>query len=220
MVLKLYGAPLPIGTTLAVLMTLVEKQIPFEMVTVDLQNDAHKAPEYLAVQPFGQVPAIDDDGFIIYESRAICRYLAEKYAHQGTPLIPTELQAKARFEQAASIEFANFQPFAWALYVEGIRKARKGLQKDQAAWDVAEQQLSAKLDIYEAILGSQQFLAGDEFTLADLFHVSFGDLLAPAGCDLLTSKGPNVARWWNAIRSRASYTRFQGAVEISNIEAY
>ncbi|KAJ7101361.1 glutathione S-transferase, partial [Mycena belliarum] len=157
----------------------------------------------------------DDDGFILYESRAICRYLSEKYAHQGAPLIPTELHAKARFEQAASIEFANFQPFAWIIYVEGIGKARKGLQKDQAAWDVAVQQLSAKLDVYETILGSQKYLAGDEFTLADLFHVSFGGLLAPAGCDLLTSKGPNVARWWNAITSRASFTRYQGPAEIS-----
>ncbi|KAJ7101362.1 hypothetical protein B0H15DRAFT_769276 [Mycena belliarum] len=58
MVLKLYGASRAAGAGLAVVITLVEKQIPFEMVAVDLVNNAHKAPEYLAVHPFGQVPAI------------------------------------------------------------------------------------------------------------------------------------------------------------------
>lgn len=62
----------------------------------------------------------DDDGFVLYESRAICRYLAEKYADQGTPnLIPTELKAKALFEQAASIEYANFNPYAFTVFLGG-----------------------------------------------------------------------------------------------------
>jgi glutathione S-transferase len=64
----------------------------------------------------------DDGGFILYESRAICRYLADKYAEQGTPLIPTGVQAKGLFEQAASVEFANFEPYARGIYVEGVLK--------------------------------------------------------------------------------------------------
>lgn len=59
---------------------------------------------------------------MLYESRAICRYLAEKYAGQGTALIPTELKAKAFFEQAAAVEFAHFEPLAHEVYVEGIAK--------------------------------------------------------------------------------------------------
>ncbi|KAJ7486983.1 glutathione S-transferase [Mycena latifolia] len=220
MVIKLYGNAQAVGGTLAVAMTLVEKQIPFEMVPVDFAARGHKAPEYLALHPFGQVPLIDDDGFILYESRAICRYLAEKHADQGTPLLPTEIKAKAQFEQAASIEYSNFQPYAWTIYIEGLSKARKGLQKDEAAFDDAVAQLAAKLDVYERILGTQKFLAGDEFTLADLFHVSFGCLLAPAGCDLLTTKGPNVARWWNDITSRASLVRFKDGATISSTATY
>ncbi|KAJ6626736.1 glutathione S-transferase, partial [Mycena sp. CBHHK59/15] len=65
----------------------------------------------------------DDNGFILYETRAICRYLSEKYADQGTPLIPTSLKEKVLFEQATSIEFANFHPQVMKVGVEALGKA-------------------------------------------------------------------------------------------------
>lgn len=64
----------------------------------------------------------DDDGFVLYESRAICRYLAEKYAGQGTPLIPTGLKETAVFEQAASIELASFLPVVKKVAQESLWK--------------------------------------------------------------------------------------------------
>ncbi|KAJ7476735.1 glutathione S-transferase, partial [Mycena latifolia] len=159
-VLKLYGTSEPVGGTLAVAMTPVEKQVPFEMVPIDLANlnGAQKALAYLALQPFGQVPVIDDAGFIqSCTSRAICRYLAEKYSDQGTPLVPTDLRSQALFEQAASVEHSNFQPHALAIYVEGLWEPRKGLRKKQAVWDDAILQLSATLGVYEVILANQRF---------------------------------------------------------------
>ncbi|KAJ7618756.1 glutathione S-transferase [Roridomyces roridus] len=206
MVLKLYGTPEAVGTTLAVAMTLAEKQIPFKLVPVDLQVDAHKTPEFLALQPWGQVPVIDEDGFILFESRAICRYLAQKYESQGTPLMPAvdDVEGRALFEQAAAVEISHFHLHAWTIYFEGMGKARKGLEKDQAVWERAVEELSRKLDVYEEILGKQKYLAGDEFSLVDIFHISFGALLRPAGCDLMKTKGPNIARWWKDITSRPS----------------
>lgn len=69
------------------------------------------------------MPTQDDNGFILFESRAISRYIARKYAAQGTQeLFPTDLNAYAAFEQAASIEFSNFDPFATALVDEKIFK--------------------------------------------------------------------------------------------------
>jgi len=82
--------------------------VPFELVPIDFFKKEHKSPEYLEKQPFGQVPYIDDDGFIPYESRAICYYIAAKYPNQGTTLHPTELKANALFPQAASIEICYF----------------------------------------------------------------------------------------------------------------
>lgn len=64
----------------------------------------------------------NDDGFILYESRAICQYIATKYADQGTRLIPNELQAKALFYQASSVETANFDPCAHKAVLEMVFK--------------------------------------------------------------------------------------------------
>lgn len=66
--------------------------------------------------------AQDDDGFILYESRAICRYLVEKFAEQGTPLYPKDLKERALVEQAASVEFANFHPALLKLAMEAVAK--------------------------------------------------------------------------------------------------
>ena len=127
MVLKLYGSPSS-GATRLVAFILHEKLVPFELVPIDLSKNEHKSPGYLEKHPFGQVPYIvcgflvqsfnwihlisflfqDDDGFLLYESRAICYYIAAKYPNQGTPLLPTELKANALFQQAASVEIYHF----------------------------------------------------------------------------------------------------------------
>lgn len=70
----------------------------------------------------GDAAIQDDEGYILYESRAIGRYIAEKYANQGTPLIPKDLKAKGLFEQAASVEQANFDPFASKIVMEKVFK--------------------------------------------------------------------------------------------------
>ncbi|KAJ7097165.1 thioredoxin-like protein [Mycena belliarum] len=168
MVLKLVGAGLSTSTLRAALV-LVEKKVPFDMA-----KGEHKAPEFVSKQSFGQVPyMIDDDGFVLYESRAICRYIEEKYAGQGTPLVPIDPKGKALFEQAASIEFANFDPFASKAVFENF-KPMWGLTPDKAVFDTLIAGLSAKLEVYEIILGKQKYLAGDEITLADLFHLPYG----------------------------------------------
>ena len=123
MVLKLYGNPLSTCTR-RVAAVLKEKEVTFELVAVDFSKGEHKAPSYLEKQPFGQVPYLDDDGFIVFESRAIARYIATKYKDQGTPLIPdpSDLKATALLDQAISIEGSNFDPYASGVAVEKIFK--------------------------------------------------------------------------------------------------
>ncbi|KAG6855729.1 hypothetical protein H0H87_011581 [Tephrocybe sp. NHM501043] len=121
MVLRLYGSANSTCTR-RVGAFLREKEIPFELVEVNFAQGEHKSPAYLEKQPFGQVPYIDDDGYILYESRAICRYLEEKFPNQGPKLIPTELKAKGLFEQAASVELTNFDPYATKAVFEKIFK--------------------------------------------------------------------------------------------------
>ncbi|KAF8645502.1 hypothetical protein AX16_007787 [Volvariella volvacea WC 439] len=195
MVLVLHGHPRS-SCTLRVALVLHEKKVPFEFVPVDLPNGEHKSAAYLEKQPFGQIPYIDDDGFILYESRAIGRYIATKYADQGTPLIPKDPKALALFEQAASTEAFNFEPFAAGMATEKIYKVYKGQTTDEAAYAQHNTTLAAKLDAYERILSKQKYLAGDEVTLADLFHVPHGILVPATGSDvLLNDARPNVKRY-------------------------
>ncbi|XXG65800.1 hypothetical protein AAC387_Pa05g3417 [Persea americana] len=82
MVVKVYGHAYTPATR-RVLACLVEKDIEFELVHIDVLEGEHKGPDFLKLQPFGVVPVIQDGDLFLYESRAIIRYYAEKYASQG-----------------------------------------------------------------------------------------------------------------------------------------
>ncbi|KAJ7775494.1 glutathione S-transferase [Mycena metata] len=211
MVLKLYVSQHLGGGGAIVAMVLAEKGIPYEPIFVDLDKKETKTPEFLAMHPFGQVPVIDDDGFILYESRAIGRYLAEKYADRGPALLPTGLQAKAIFEQAASVESSNFAPAFLKVVREALVKPRHGLPVDHAVIDETLVALAEKLDAYEAILDKQKFAAGNEFSLVDIFYLMYAPLLASrAGIDVMTkAERPNVTRWWNELIGRPAWVKLQ-----------
>jgi glutathione S-transferase len=214
MVLKLYGNPLSTCTQ-RVATVLHEKNVPFEIVSIDLSKGEHKRPEYLAKQPFGQVPYIDDDGFILYESRGISRYISTKYANQGNKLVPTDLKEYGLFEQAASTETYHFDVYASRAVFEGLFKARMGLQTDEAALKSNLATLDAKLDVYEGILSKQKYLAGDEITLADIFHLPYGSMLYSINQGYLLEKAerPHVNRWWKDITSRPSWQAVKDGVK-------
>ncbi|KAF8172241.1 glutathione S-transferase [Mycena galopus ATCC 62051] len=209
MVLKLYALTFPAGGTAIVALALWEKQIPFEFVPISLDAKDHKTPQYLAKNPFGQVPVIEDDGFIVYESRAICRYLADKYPDQGTDLLPKGLKERSMVEQVASVESATFHPAVMAIVEEAVMKPSRGLAIDQAVLDQALIEFKEKLAVYDAILGENKFLAGEEFSLADLSHYSYAPFLADAGVDVMTSQGLNVTRWWNELMSRHTWVKLK-----------
>ncbi|KAK7466163.1 hypothetical protein VKT23_004886 [Stygiomarasmius scandens] len=214
MVLKLYGSPVSTCSR-RVAVVLYEKKIPYEFVNVELAKGEHKSPAYLEKQPFGQIPYIDDDGFILYESRAICRYLEAKYSDKGPKLAPSpsDLKAYALYEQAASIEISNFDPFASKAVAEAIFKPLfRGQPKDEVQYEEALKTLSLKLEGYEKILSKQKYLAGNEITLVDFFHLPYGDMLAAAGSNLMTTKSPNVIRWWNDVTSHASWQAVKDGV--------
>jgi glutathione S-transferase len=127
-------------------MILREKNVPYELVAINIADKQNSSPEYLQMQPFGQVPVLDDNGYLIYgqgfnaiwmlislasnsclfsESRAIGRYIALKYASQGTQgLLPdySDFEAVGKFEEACSLEYSQFNPSAEGLAQEVIFK--------------------------------------------------------------------------------------------------
>lgn len=124
MVFKIHGAAFSTCTR-RVALVLREFNIPYELVSVNFATAEHKSEEFRKHQPFGQVPYIvDDDGFELFESRAIGRYIAAKYRGQGPALLPDGSDPKklAKFEQAASIELANFDPYVTGIAYEKVFK--------------------------------------------------------------------------------------------------
>ncbi|KAF9453358.1 glutathione S-transferase [Macrolepiota fuliginosa MF-IS2] len=206
MVLKVYGYAKSTAVK-PVIAVLYEKKIPFELISVDLMKGENKTPEYLAKQPFGQIPVIDDNGFILYESRAIARYLEENYPNHGTKLLPSDPKKRALVDQAASVEAFSFDYHATPIVIEVIYKPNfYGQPTDPKKVAESKASLDSKLDVYEQILSKQKYIAGDEFTLADLFHLTIGTRLIEGGINFIEGR-PNITRWWNDIYNRESWQK-------------
>ncbi|KAI1785319.1 glutathione S-transferase [Ganoderma leucocontextum] len=216
MVLKLHGHPMATSGQ-RVMIVIEELNVPHEIVTVDFNKKEHKSPEYLAHQPFGQLPYLEDDGIEVFESRAICRYIALKYGGIGT-LIPaqSDLEKTAKFEQAASVEQNNFEGPMWQLAWECKYKPYYGQQTDVEAAKAHRTKVEGRLDGYEAMLSKTRFLAGDEITLVDLFHLPHESFLKDQGFDFVTSESsrwPNVARWWKEVAGRPSWKKVKASIK-------
>ncbi|KAG8977058.1 hypothetical protein FRC05_002579 [Tulasnella sp. 425] len=162
MVLTIIGVDVSTCTR-RVKVVLFEKGVDFVIKPVDWSTGEHKSEAHLAKQPFGQVPILDDEGFILFESRAIGRYIATKYANQGTKLIPDpkDLKAVALFEQAACVEQADFEPYVSGIAVEKLFNPLRGLAGDEDKFKKNVEALNAKLDGYERMLTRTKYLAGD-----------------------------------------------------------
>ncbi|KAG2098418.1 glutathione S-transferase [Suillus discolor] len=181
---KLYGSPTSTCTRLVALIC-KEKNIPYELIQVNLAKGEQKAASFTAIQPFGQVPYIDDDGFLLYESRAIARYPIKKYPNQGRVF--------------------NFTSFVQPIVFEKVFKPRFGLQSNEERVSELLKTLQEKLDVYEVILSKQKYLAGDFLTLADLTHLPYGTAFYTNGFAEVFDSRPNLARWWKDISNRPAW---------------
>jgi glutathione S-transferase len=145
-------------------------------------------------RPRADGAAQDDDGFVLYQSRAICRYIAAKV---GTPLIPTgDIKAEARYEQAVQIEASEYDGDVQKLVFQRVFTPMFGGTPDEALVQQLAARLEGKIRVYEQILSKQKYLAGDNLTMADLYHLPFGVYLAPQGFKWFEDKEkyPNLAR--------------------------
>ncbi|CAL9752791.1 unnamed protein product [Musa acuminata subsp. burmannicoides] len=205
-----YGPPLSTAVS-RVLACLLEKDVDFKLVNVDMAKGQHKSPDYLKLQPFGQVPAFQDEHATLFESRAICRYICDKYANRGNQSLfgrngggPAE---RAQVEQWLEAESQSFNPPSSALVFQLAFAPRMGLPQDPAAIELNQAKLAKVLDVYERRLGESRFLAGDEFALADLAHLPNAHYICSAGKDDMFASRKNVARWWEEISTRPSWKK-------------
>ncbi|KAJ8437417.1 hypothetical protein Cgig2_031938 [Carnegiea gigantea] len=211
---KVYGPPMSTAVS-RVLGCLLEKDVPFQLINVNMSKGEHKSPEFLKLQPFGQVPAFQDEAITLFESRAICRYIAEKHANKGnTKLYGTNLLEKASIEQWLEAESQSFNPPSSALLFQLALAPRMKIPQDEGLIKQNKEKLAKVLDVYDKRLGDSRYLAGDEFTLADLSHLPNPQYLV-SGTEVkeLFMSRENVGRWWEEISSRESWKK---VVEMQN----
>ena len=186
-----------------------EKGLDIPMQDVDLGTAAQLNPDYLKINPMGEVPALElDDGTILTESTAICRYLEE--THPEPPLMGHTPLEKAqvmmwdrRMEQhglaAVAEGFRNGNPFF-------ENRSVTGLENFPQVPELAERgvkRFANFLDMLDKRLAESDFIAGDSFSIADitaLIAIDFARTIKVR----VGSDHPNVKRWYEAVSSRAS----------------
>lgn len=207
MVVKVYG-PAMSSASRRVLACLVEKEVEFEIIPVDMLKGEQKKPEFLKLQPFGMVPAVQDGDLTLFESRAIIRYYAEKYAGQGTNLLGNTLEEKAIVDQWLEVEGQNYQPPIYTLVLQLLFFPKLGKVADPKAVEESEQKLAQVLDIYEQRLSQSKYLAGDFFSLADLTHLPFTHYVVnDIGKGYLIRDRTHVSAWWDDITARPAWKK-------------
>ncbi|KAH9614237.1 hypothetical protein KSS87_018664 [Heliosperma pusillum] len=202
---KVYGS-VKAACPQRVLACLIELGVEYQVIHVDLDSAEHKQPPFLALQPFGQVPVIEDGKFRLYESRAIIRYLAAKYS--GSSLLPTNVEERALVEQWLEVEAHHFNQQVYNIVLELIVLPKMGKQTDMAFVQSLENKLANVLDVYEDRLSKTKYLAAAYFTLADLSHLpGLQYLTTHANLSHLIEHRKCVNAWWTNISNRPAWKK-------------
>lgn len=161
--IKLYNFPRS-GHAHRVELMLSLLQLPTELIFVDLAKGEHKQPAYLAINSFGQVPAIDDGGVVLADSNAILVYLAQKYGNgRWLPADPVGAARVQRWLSAAAGPIAFGPAAARLVTVFGAQ-----LNAEEAI-----ARAHNLLTVMDVELGQSAFLAGDEASIADVSAYSY-----------------------------------------------
>jgi len=159
-------------------------------------------PEYLHMNPMGLVPTLEEDGFTLFESNAILRYLCAAHA-PSSPLWPADLKARARVDQWMDWQQTALNAPHSTVFLGLVRTPPE--RRDNAAIDAAKANITRFWGMLDARLARSAFVAGDAFTLSDIclgVHVhrwfSF---------DFERPEQPNLAKWYERLKTRPAYAR-------------
>jgi glutathione S-transferase len=176
-----------------------------------------RSPEHLARHPFGRIPVMEHDGFMLYESQAILRYVDQVFP--GPSLTPTDPRAAARMNQVIGIvDWYLFPTAGRGIAFNRVVAPKFGLPVNEAAVTEAIPAARTAITALDGILGAQSFVAGESLSLADLMLAPHLDMLAdaPEGAALLN--GTQLAAWLARMRQRPSmqattWERLAGAAQ-------
>ncbi len=205
---KLYGADYSVYVRIA-RMVLEEKGVAHDVIPVDVFAPGGPATSYLTRHPFGRIPAFEHDGFGLYETGAITRYIDD--AFPGPRLQPAEARGRARVNQIIGIlDSYAYRTLVWDIYVERIDAPKEGRASNEAMIASALPQAATCLQALDAIMGEGPWLAGQTLTLADLHAAPvFAYFLQTSEGLAMMADHPKLKSWWDRISDRPSFRRTQ-----------
>lgn len=177
---------------------LAEKGLQYEKVNIDITKGEQKKPEYLAINPYGKVPALQDNGMTVYESSIVMEYLNDKYPNP--PLMPADAGQRARARVLMHLGDNAYDGALGAIVGEVFFKP-KG-QADQNVIAKAKQDLTACFERLERELGNNDYLVG-AFSLADICFATWAPLFGPLQVEV-PSQCSKVNAWLARLKERPS----------------
>jgi glutathione S-transferase len=187
----------------SVRLALEEKGVRYRLEEVDVFAPGGPPPAYRERHPFGRIPAFEHDGFRLYESGAIARYVDEAFS--GPALQPREPKGRARMNQIISVlDNYAYRTMVWDIFVERVRVPARGQRPD-------EQKIAAALPLTERCLAAigalveGPYFTGPAPTLADLHAAPMLAYfrLAPEGAAML-DRHAGIRAWWERMAARES----------------
>lgn len=176
-----------------------ELNIPYQRVDLGGPFGGNREPEYLRLNPNGLVPTISDDGFVLWESNAIVRYLA--YKHGMGSLCPEGLAHRADADRWMDWQMGTLWASLRPAFIGLVRTPREG--RDRAAITAAISKTAENLAILDAHLAGRDYVAGPAFTMADI------PLGVTAyrwfGLDIERPPMDDLEAWYERLCARAPY---------------
>ncbi len=176
-----------------------EMKLEYRRIDAGREFGVVDTPQYRELNPNGLVPTIEDDGFVLWESNAVVRYLAAKHS-QGA-LWPDDVETRAEADRWMDWNNSTLWPALRPLFMGLIRTAPE--KRDPKALEDARAKTADVLAIVDAHLSSREFLAGERLTMGD---IALGcGIWRWMGLSIERPERPNVQRWFDSLAKRPAY---------------
>uniref|UniRef100_B8HR69 Glutathione S-transferase domain protein n=1 Tax=Cyanothece sp. (strain PCC 7425 / ATCC 29141) TaxID=395961 RepID=B8HR69_CYAP4 len=203
--LKLYYAR-PSVYARPVWLALLEKQLPFELIPVDLSGEQFE-PEFLSLNPFSHVPVLVDGDFRVIESLAILDYLEARYPDR--PLLPTDPTALAKVRMAQLVTLNELVPAVFKLILHHDPRSTPDHRNPSETVELEYAQMRAinTLNFLETLLGNSPYFAGEQLTLAEIVAGTLVHRLPDLGIPLISY--PGLHNWSRQLLSRPTWQQIE-----------
>jgi glutathione S-transferase len=179
-----------------------ELGVPCEVKHIDLQAGDQKKPDYLKLNPNGTVPTLVDGDLVLWESAAICQYLADKFPEKRLAP-PVGTPERGKYYQWIHYAMSGLEPPAVTIFLHTMRLPEA--ERIPALVEGARTQLDAAIKVVDGALAGRDWILGSQFSAAD---VMVGSTLAWAQMmGLVSDKTPNVAAYLARCAARPAMQR-------------